>query len=256
MSKKVNGWYGWKPDKPDIRDFKYRVSAAVPLQEKVDLRSYLPSCYDQGNLGSCTANAIAAALEFDMRKQGEKRAATPSRLFIYYNERVMEGTVSEDSGAEIRDGIKCVNALGAPAEKAWPYDVKKFAKKPPASVFKKGMARQSIQYSRVDNTKIDDMRACLSSGFPIVFGFTVYDYFESEEMNQSGILRVPGPTEASVGGHAVLAVGYDNATKTFLVRNSWGTDWVANMGGNFWMPYDYISNPGLADDFWTIQSVE
>jgi C1A family cysteine protease len=254
---KVNGWYGWRPDKPDVRDLRVRVphpDVLVALPDSVDLRSGFPACYDQGDLGSCTANAIGGCLEFDQRKQGKKSAATPSRLFIYYNERVMEGTVSEDAGAEIRDGIKSVNQLGAPSEKLWPYVIAKFAKKPSVRAYRSATAHQALRYERIDNAKIDNLRAVLASGFPFAFGFTVYDFFESDVMAKTGILAIPSANEGTVGGHAVVGIGYDHAKQMVLVRNSWNTDWGKN--GNFWIPYSYITNSDLADDFWVIRQVE
>ena len=112
----VHGGYGWVRDLPDARDFSYAApihSFPQGLPPLVDLRPQCPPVYDQGQLGSCTANGIAAAIEFEQKKQG-KKAFTPSRLFIYYNERAIEGTVNHDSGAQIRDGIKSVAAVGAP----------------------------------------------------------------------------------------------------------------------------------------------
>jgi len=255
MSKRA--WYGWRPDTPDIRDHKVKApqpSITSALLDLVDLRPGFPACYDQGDLGSCTANAIAACLEFDMRKQGEKRTATPSRLFIYYNERVMEGTISEDSGAEIRDGIKSVNELGAPSENVWPYVINKFASKPTKRAYKMALARQSLRYERLDNTRIDNLRACLTGGYPFSFGFTVYDYFESDQIAKDGLLRMPSPTEGTQGGHAVVGIGYNHESRMVLVRNSWAMDW--GLEGYFWMPYDYITSRDLADDFWVIQQVE
>jgi C1A family cysteine protease len=251
---KPNAWYGWKPDLPDIRDVTYSIEIPATLPSLVDLREQFPPCYDQGELGSCTANAIAGALQFDQLKQKEVKAATPSRLFIYYNERVMEGTVSEDSGAEIRDGIKSVNHLGAPPETVWPYKVTKFASKPTKRAYTQGMAHQAVRYARVSNKSIRPIKAVLASGYPIVFGFTVYDYFESDEMAKTGILKIPLPSEQVAGGHAVIAAGYDESQQMVLVRNSWAEDW--GLKGYFWMPYEYITNPGLADDFWVIRQVE
>ena len=116
--------YGWIPDLPDHRDYAYAapVAALVKLPALVDLRAACPAVYDQGQLGSCTANAIGAAVEFDQMKQKLKEVFMPSRLFIYYNERVMEGTVDQDSGAQIRDGIKSVAKQGVCPEEMWPYD--------------------------------------------------------------------------------------------------------------------------------------
>jgi C1A family cysteine protease len=247
-------WYGWRPDLPDARDLMFapRPQVIGALPPRVDLRQYMPNVYDQGNLGSCTANAIAAALQFTQIKQKEPDFV-PSRLFIYYNERVMEDSVNSDAGAEIRDGVKSVNKLGAPPEKLWPYVISKFKSKPPAAAFKAALAHQSISYQRVPRD-LNHMRACLAEGFPYVFGFSVYDGFESDACARTGVLNVPGKDEKLLGGHAVLAVGYDDASRRFYVRNSWGDSW--GQKGYFTMPYEYMANRGLASDFWTIRRVE
>lgn len=247
--------YGWTPDLPDYRDHVYSaprpVLAALPA--KVDLRRKCPPVLDQGQLGSCTANAISNAFRFCLSAQAAKAVFQPSRLFIYYNERAMEGTVSEDSGAQIRDGIKSVVKLGVVPETDWPYVVSKFATKPPSRLFKKALSYQALSYRRLTPT-LDQIRGCLASGFPFVFGFTVYEGFESESVAKTGVLKLPKPGERCVGGHAVLAVGYDDKTKTVMVENSWSDKWGKK--GFFTMPYDYITNPDLADDFWTIRIVE
>jgi C1A family cysteine protease len=207
--------------------------------------------YDQGQLGSCTANAIGGAIEFDQRKQGTNEFM-PSRLFIYYNERVIEGTVSHDSGAQIRDGIKSVATLGAPSEADWPYDITNFAQQPPEAAFND--AKQDIvsSYARVAQLLIQ-MQGCLASGYPFVFGFTVYDSFESDAVAQTGTVPMPGPGENVLGGHAVVAVGYDDSKRVFIVRNSWGDGW--GVKGYCFMPYEYLLTPTLSSDFWTIRSV-
>jgi C1A family cysteine protease len=146
-----NHSYGWVPDLPDNRDFMYAapVENLAALPAKVDLRSKCPKeVYDQGQLGSCTANAIAGALEFDQLKQG-LNAFTPSRLFIYYNERVIEHTVNEDSGAQIRDGIKSVGSIGAPPETDWPYVIANFAVKPPPKTTHDAPLGKAVRYQRV-----------------------------------------------------------------------------------------------------------
>jgi C1A family cysteine protease len=244
-------YYGWVPDLPDQRDFLY--AAPTPIQRnippKMDLSSRCPPIYDQGQLGSCTANAIAAAIEFDQKK----KKFVPSRLFIYYNERVMEGTVDSDSGAQIRDGIKSVATLGAPPERLWSYDIDRFRDKPPDAAFSAAKADLVVLYERLIQD-LDTMRGCIASGFPFVFGFTVYQSFESAAVAKSGRLDMPNFKEKRIGGHAVMAVGYDDSKRTFLVRNSWGTDWGKK--GYFTIPYAYLTSPKLASDFWTIRSVE
>ena len=244
--------YTWKPDIPDFRDHTYTVTAPAVLPPSVDLRASFPPCYDQGQLGSCTGNAIAGDCEFDMITQREV-SFTPARLGIYYLERKLEGTVNQDSGAQIRDGIKVVAKYGVWPEAMQPYDITKFKKAPTKAMLKVGTAHQALTYERLDGSLLQ-MKTRLASGFPFVFGFTVYDSFESATVAKTGIVPMPGPNESVLGGHAVLAVGYDDSKQAVLVRNSWGTSW--GIKGYFWMPYDYISNPNLADDMWAITRME
>jgi C1A family cysteine protease len=198
--------------------------ASIP--EKVDLRNQCPPVYDQGQLGGCTANAIAGALEFDRIKQ-KLSNFVPSRLFIYYNERVMEGT-------------------------EWPYDIAQFAVQPPQSSYKDALKYKAVQYQSVTQN-LADMQGCLATGYPFVFGFTVYESFESPAVAKSGNMPMPKSGESIVGGHAVLAVGYDNDKRVFIVRNSWGPAW--GKAGYFYMPYAYLLDDNLSDDLWTIRLV-
>jgi C1A family cysteine protease len=246
--------YGWQPDVPDQRDHLYAapVIYLAKLPAKSDLRTHCPPVYDQGQLGSCTANAIGAAIQFDRRKQKLKPDFAPSRLFIYYNERVMEHTVKSDAGAQIRDGIKSVSKQGDCPESEWPYIIAKFTDKPTASCFKDALKYQAVQYQRVPQI-LNQMKGCLASGYPFVFGFTVYQSFESTTVAHTGHAPMPGWGERPIGGHAVMAVGYDDASQWFLVRNSWGAAW--GMKGYFTLPYSYLIQPGLSSDFWTIRVV-
>ena len=246
--------YGWIRDLPDQRDHFY---AAPPefllkLPTTVDLTPQCPPVYDQGDLGSCTANAIGGALEFDQLREKESKIFIPSRLFLYYNERALEGTVSTDSGAQIRDGIKSVASQGDCPETLWPYDIAKFAVKPPPSCYQQALKFKAVQYQRVMQIS-NQMKGCLASGYPFVFGFTVYQSFESQQVAQTGHAPMPAPKETVVGGHAVVAVGYDDAQGWFIVRNSWGVGW--GMKGYFTLPYAYLLEPNLASDFWTIRVV-
>lgn len=248
----MNRKYGWIPQLPDQRDRAF--FAAIPtstLPPHVDLRSVMPPVYDQGQLGSCTANAIAGALEHQYMAQ-KLPEITPSRLFIYYNERVVEHTVRSDSGAQIRDGIKSIAQKGDCPESEWPYDVERFAQKPPPKCYSDGLKEKVLTYEAIAQD-IGQMKACLAAGFPFVLGFTVYDSFESDVVAKTGILNLPKQGETVVGGHAVLAVGYDDTTKRLLVRNSWGPTW--GQAGYFTMPYAYILDPDLASDFWVVKLV-
>lgn len=246
--------YGWRPDLPDCRDRMYSAPRSVlrALPASVDLRPQCPSVYDQGELGSCTGNAIAGVHEFCQLKE-KQSAFTPSRLFIYYNERSMENTVGSDAGAEIRDGIKSVNTQGVCPEAMWPYDISQFTKKPPAKCYTEGKKHQALKYERIARS-LAQMKACLASGFPFVLGFTVYESFESAAVARTGKAPLPKAGEQVLGGHAVGAVGYDDKQGRFTVRNSWGPDW--GMKGYFTLPYEFLTNPDLSDDFWSIRIVE
>jgi C1A family cysteine protease len=247
--------YGWVPDLPDARDHLYAAPTAMlkKLPAAVDLRSKFPPPYDQGELGSCTGNAIAGAIQFGRRKQKQKPDFTPARLFIYYNERAMEGTVNVDSGAQIRDGIKSVVKQGACSEKTWPYVITKFTVKPPPPAYQEASNFQVTSYSRLTQT-LTQLKGCLASGYPFVFGFTVYESLESPAVAKSGVMPMPAAPEKVLGGHAVVAAGYDDASQRFIIRNSWGSKW--GQKGYFTMPYAYITESNLADDFWTIRLVE
>lgn len=254
MARKVKG-YGWVPDLPDGRDVLYAAPYATvrDLPPKVDLRPGCPPVYDQGQLGSCTANAIGAAHQFDQIKQGVAKPFAPSRLFVYYNERVMEGSVAADAGAMIRDGVKSVNQQGAPPEDLWPYDIDKFASKPPAKVYTEAAKHQVLRYQRLTQ-QLGQLKGCLAEGYPFVFGFTVYESFESAEVAKTGKAPLPRAGEQVLGGHAVMAVGYEERTQRFTVRNSWGSSW--GIKGYFTMPYPYLLQASLSQDFWTLRSVE
>jgi C1A family cysteine protease len=259
--------FGWKPDPPDHRDLIY----SAPLQhllrppKKVDLRPKCPPVYDQGRIGSCTANAIGAAVQFQRRIEKDEPDFVPSRLFIYYNERVIEKTVPYDAGAQIRDGMKSVNKQGVPPETDWPYSDKGYPKKsndprfeagapaatkPPAKVYKTALQYKVSGYARVGQL-LPQLKSCLADGGPIVFGFSVYENF----FDTSGQPHVttPMPSGSQIGGHAVLLVGYDDAQSVFIVRNSWGPGNQDH--GYYYMPYAYVTEPSLASDFWTISGV-
>jgi len=246
---------GWLPDLPDVRDhmFAAPMNVMATLPPSVDLRSKFPPCYDQGQLGSCTGNAIAGSVQFERRKQMLSPDFIPSRLFIYYNERVIEGTVNTDAGAQIRDGIKAVNKQGVCSEKTWPYVIGKFTNKPSAAAYKEAAKHTVTSYSRVART-LTQMKGCLAAGFPFVYGFTVYESFESAAVAKTGKVPMPKPGEKVLGGHAVLAVGYDDKQDRFITRNSWGPSW--GQKGYFTMPYAYLTEPNLSDDFWTIRLLQ
>jgi C1A family cysteine protease len=253
INKKNEYAYGWVPDLPDHRDYLYSAIRHVPrgLPPRVDLRPYCSKVEDQGTLGSCTANALAGALEF-LELRDKVQFTDLSRLFIYYNERVIGRSVKYDSGAMLRDGIKTLAKQGVCGERCWPYVISKFANKPSAASYKEATCHQITSYRRL--LALDEMRTCLAEGYPFVFGFTVYESFESLKTAKTGIANMPKQGERAVGGHAVVGVGYDDKEQRFIIRNSWGPVW--GMKGYFTLPYAYVADRNLSDDFWTIRRGE
>jgi C1A family cysteine protease len=247
--------YGWIPDIPDQRDYLYAAPPAFlrALPARIDLRKQCPPVYDQGQLGSCTANAIGGAIEFDKMKEKLPQIFIPSRLFIYYNERVIEGTVNTDAGAMLRDGIKTVAKQGACPEPMWPYLIARFKTKPSAACYAEGAKHTAVSYQRLVQS-LSQMQGCLASGYPFVFGFTVYESFETNTVARTGHVPMPASGEHVLGGHAVCAVGYDIKRRWFVCRNSWGTSW--GMRGYFTIPFAYLTDLDLSADFWTIRIVE
>jgi C1A family cysteine protease len=261
--------YGWKRDTSastePIRIFSVsRSQQAIP---KVDLRPLCPPVYNQGNVGSCTANALAAAYQFDQTKEH----FMPSRLFIYYEERVLENTVHADEGAEISSGIKVLknkgvcpethataSATASSVDMTWPYIEKKFDVQPNKACYDFASKHTIKSYHRVTQS-IPQLRQSLIKGFPVVFGFKVYSSFEGKEVEKTGILKMPKKEEQMCGGHAVLIVGYDDTMEiegvkgAFIVRNSWGDSWGDK--GYFYMPYAYVVDNDLSSDFWSIISL-
>ena len=256
----LNHGYGWIRGKADPTDQYHdfteeKKNLKLNVVKKVDLREFCPPVYDQGKLGSCTANAIAFLYEYDMIKQFRANASatipfTPARNFIYYNEREMEGTTSEDAGAEIRDGIKSINMFGVCSETLYPYDISKFTEKPPAVCYKHAEKHKAVAYKRV-NQNLEDMKQCLVSGYPFAFGFEVFESFETVKVATTGEMVLPADEgDKLLGGHAVAAVGYDDEKEVFIIRNSWSDKWGDK--GYFYMPYSFITNSARTDDFWTV----
>jgi C1A family cysteine protease len=246
---------GWRPSLPDQRDYVFSVPARVALPPEIDLRTSgnLPEVYDQGNLGSCVSNAVAAAYEYEEARQ-KTGPFMPSRLFLYYNERMIEDTVASDAGASIRDGFKTIARQGVCPETDWPYDITRFADAPPAQAYAIALGDRAIRYHGVPQSSYA-IKYALSQGFPIVIGFTVYDSFESDAVAASGIVPMPAMDEGLVGGHAVLIVGYKmiGAPPYWIVRNSWSALWGDQ--GYFYMPEAYFLNPQLASDLWLMSKV-
>ncbi len=247
--------YKWRPSLPDWRDEYFHRTSINNTNDNcsynIDLRAGFPPVYDQQNLGACTSFAIGAAIQYDELRQFN-HSDLPSFLFIYYNERQLEGHVNTDSGASLRDGIKVIAKQGYSTATLWPYVVSNFKIRPPVEAYMEAVKHRAIQYRRVSQT-LEDIKAVLAAGFPIVFGITVYESFESEKVAATGHVPMPSKNEQILGGHALVLVGALDDTKEFIVRNSWSNTFGDN--GYIYLPYDYVTNSDLASDFWVVQRV-
>ncbi len=250
---KFNRIYGWKKDlqDTDTDDLFLKLTVSDNFFPKQKFLTNLPPVYDQGHLGSCTANALSGAFEYEQIQQNLEDFV-PSRLFIYYNERNIEGNVTDDSGAILSDGIKVLSTLGVCPETLWPYDIIKFSEKPYSDSYLIAKDHQVLASKKVP-LNLNWFKKTLNMGYPIVFGFTVFESFESPETTTSGVMSFPEKKEKSLGGHAVFCFGYDDTMKSsdgkwtgFLkLRNSWGENWGDK--GNFYMPYAYLRTNFVAD---------
>lgn len=259
MVQRIKG-LGWRPDKPDYRDELFKPTA-IRLPPSVFLETqFVPRVRDQGDQGSCTGHATANAVSYT-RQKWDQPINLPSPRFIYWNGRVLESTTQEDSGCEIRDVIKGVHRYGVCPEDFCPYDPRRYTDEPSRAAFEEATKDILKIYRRIDaKLRIRALKEAVVRHQPVVFGFSVFEDFDTQTMMDTGELQMP--TGAMVGGHAVWIVGYDNdhgKRGAFLIQNSWGTDWgttgPSSERGYFWMPYDYIADDGLCDDFWALKSV-
>lgn len=276
---------GWRRDLPDIRDLGAE-NLADPVKEKligfqsgpakagvafmleetpalpahVDLREFgfFTAVEDQLTLNSCTANAVISLVEYLIKASSGKEQDF-SRIFLYKLTRTLMGPSGEgDNGAFIRDTIKALRLFGVPPQKWWPYLVDEFDDEPDAFIYALAQNFQAVQYVRLDRVTespaqvLNNVKACLADGFPIAFGFYVTPQVFDVSQDDNTVLFPSGPDKI-VGGHAVVAAGYDDERQALLIRNSWGADW--GDGGYGWLPYEYIEY-GLAVDFWTLFETE
>ncbi len=222
----------------------------VALPSAVDLRPNCPEVYDQGSLGSCTAHALVGGVAFLTRRQQIEGVPTgdpgrPSRLGLYYDERNIEGTISDDAGAVLSDGVHVLATRGWRLEKDWPYDVARFADSPAGDY----LTQRLTGWVPLPHD-VDLIREDLAEGYPVVFGTAV---FQQIQETATGDIDLPVSGDVSIGGHAMLIVGYDDATQRFRVRNSWGSGWGDRGYGT--IPYAYIADAMLTDEIYAVQAV-
>jgi len=240
---------GWIPDKEDKRDFVYSAPKAFfrKLPKEANIAGVFPTIYQQGLLGSCVGNAVAAQVAAS-HIIFKKPDPVPSRLFIYYNAREMEGTQNEDAGCMIRDAIKSVNKQGVCSETLWKYDISKFAIHPPKACYDAALKDRVLSYHRIMG--LTSMKSCIAEGFPFSIGVKVCENFPFETTTG----EIPMPMGEELGGHAMVVVGYNDTYKKFIVRNSWGIEWGYKGYGT--IDYAFLGNPLLAMDFWTVRVVQ
>lgn len=258
LARKLN----WVRDSIDHRDLSYGIVVnphpAIVLPPSADLRPNDTPIMDQGQIGSCTSQAWGGLMDFiqmaDIKKnqlnapEVFKNTFDPvSRLFIYYNERVLEGDPGQDGGAQLRDGAMALMRWGVCEETLWPYDPNQIFVMPNQAAFLEAAKRKITTCMKLHTPF--DFKHCLSSGNPIVFGATLFDSFESDQVAANGIVPMPTQYDSPIGGHATMIVGYDDAKQWYIVRNSWGNGWGDK--GYFYLPYAYAHNSQWCSDFWT-----
>jgi hypothetical protein len=240
--------YLLKKDKPDARDFIFKTPSVTSIPPMVNWQHDLWGSYDQGQLGSCTANAWVRLVVWEMRKAGLVSDDDRSRLDLYWQERYLEGTVNEDSGAYIRDGGKVLANRGVAKAVDWPYDISKFTIKPPAAADLSAGEAKITEYHRITN--LSDLKVAIASKLLVVAGITIYESFESFEVSATGIVPMPDKQKEQVlGGHAIIICGYDDSRNVVICQNSWGTNWGDH--GFFTLPYAFIQDSDLTSDLWT-----
>ena len=244
--------FGTHPDVPDPRDHEFVVPRrlAKTLPPRFTLVSTAPPVYDQGKkLYSCSANAIGAAIWF-LERQYRPDAESPSRLFLYYNERARAGLAGANAPVSLREGYKSVAVQGICPEPMWPYRNDRFAVQPPRGCYRAARKHRAIQYLRL-RRELRMFRSCLAEGLPFTHGVSVMSSFLTPAVKRTGNVPLPTSRDRHVGGHAVLIVGYDDRRRLFTFQNSWGRRWGANGYGT--LPYAYLLNEQLAWDFWTVR---
>lgn len=252
MKKGITRKLGWIRDLPDFRDKVLKISKPQKIPDMVDLTKKFPPVYNQLNLGSCVGQGVVAAFDYERHRAGQP-FLTPSALFCYYNARVIDGTEMSDGGTTIRSGIKAVVNEGVCPQTDWPYIESKVYTRPTPAAYKSAARYQITEYKRL----VADLQVsiyALTREVPFVFGFSVYESFLSDAVAKTGMAPMPKEGEGLIGGHCVVAVGFNNKTKKFLCRNSWGTGW--GLKGHFYLDYEYLENRGLSDDFWSIRATE
>jgi C1A family cysteine protease len=257
--------FGLTKDLRDDRDYSFdrikRVSADVGTAfTAVDLRTtpYIPPVANQGRLNSCSAFATTYLVDFVRAKLGKSPDFTPSQLFTYYATRKIENRINIDRGATMRNAIKSVVDYGVVDESVWPYDATKWRTDPGQAVFSQALNNQALEYFRITDGNVTQMKQCLADGYPFVFGMSLFRQFQSKKALKDGIVVVPTAAGGSIGGHAMTAVGWKrmNNQDYLICENSWGNT-IGDQG--FWyVPIAYLTKfkNKLAWDYWTIRMME
>lgn len=229
-----------KPARPSYKDLVYQSKAVTPKQ-KVDMREWDLGVEDQSSLGSCVGNAVATAYEILVKKEFPEKSTDLSRLFVYYNGRLLEGSEKIDDGVSVKSAVKSVFHYGVCNEKLWPYNITAFDNQPTPSCYRDAIGRRISKYQKVFDTT--DMIGALDAGKPIVMGLYTFNGF-SDLTKTDSIVKMPTDKDAYFGAHSMTIVGYDLDKKLFLAKNSYGAEWGDN--GYCWIPFDY-AKPYLFD---------
>lgn len=243
--------YNIRQDPNDWRDLPYSF-ARQPLRESVDLRQWASPVESQGHLGSCTGQAVVGAYELLLNKEYPEKFIDLSRLFVYYNARLIENVVNEDVGAYMRDAVKAVQKYGVCSENLWPYQIRDYSITPSIASYDDARHRKIKEYYRIH--VVEDMLDALNKEWPIVFSMRVYSQFDDLYDYGKDTAKIPEKGEEPVGAHAMCFVGYDLVKKVFIARNSFGRHWGDN--GYCYLPFDYVREEVMDSWIFDIDLIE
>jgi len=247
--------YGWIPDKNDnevddnnTKYFSIHQAKYLNGIPDCNLKSKCPPVYISSNLNSCVSNSVAFIYHYTQKKLDIN--ISPSRLFLYYNTRMIENTINKDVGCQIKNCLESINLYGVCNENEYPYKIDNVFNKPPVNFYNPDI---KIKFSKIEQT-IDQIKLALNNNYPIIFGFNVFESFESDEIEKTGIVPYPNEEENILGGHCAVIIGCDSDKEVFIIRNCWGFIWGDK--GYFYLPYQYVINTNFCDNFWIIDNFD
>tara|TARA_B110000208_G_C11799546_1_gene441260 strand:- start:2051 stop:2863 length:813 start_codon:yes stop_codon:yes gene_type:complete len=244
--------YGWIPDHPNYNDNTYDAPIKnLLINRKIDLRLNCPGICNRKNIGSSVAHAICYVYEYNIIKHDMNNIFIPSKLFLYFNQRLLKHTQEFDCGSSIRDGLSILDKIGICSEVVYPYDISLIYDKPSDEIYEEASHNKGIEYYKIKPI-ITNIKTLLQDSIPIIFGFGIYSSFENQVSDNGFTIKIPQENEKFIGGSCGVCVGFNDEKQAFIIMNSKGVEWGDK--GYFYMPYLYLTNNNLCSNFWIIKN--